>query len=192
MPRPREFDEEAALEAAMDVFWKRGYQATSVRDLADAMGISAPSLYNVYGDKRTLFARALERYIDHLTRARNSFEDSVRPKQAVRLFIEDIIERSAKDRDRRGCLLINSALEVAPHDKKLGAVIHDGVDNFEAFFRRSIEAAQAEGTIPPDRVAKDLARLLLGVLISIRILARTRPQRELLTSLARPALALLD
>ena len=70
MARPREFDETTALEAAIECFWQRGYEATSVRDLADKMRISAPSLYNAYGDKHALFVQALEHYLDHSTRAR--------------------------------------------------------------------------------------------------------------------------
>ncbi len=193
MARPREFDEATALEAAMECFWQRGYEATSVRDLAENMKISAPSLYNTYGDKHALFVRALERYLDQSTRARiRRLEDSLPPKQAIRHFIEEIIERSVKDRERRGCFLINSALEVAPHDKKLGALIADRLGEIEAFFYRSIKAAQAKGTIPRERVAKDVARLLLGVLLGIRVLARSKPERALLSGLARPALALLD
>ena len=193
MARPREFDEVTALEAAIDCFWQRGYEATSVRDLAHKMGISAPSLYNAYGDKHALFVQALERYLDHSTRARiKRLEDSLPPKQAIRHFIEEIIERSVNDRERRGCFLINSALEVAPHDRELSALIADRLAEIEAFFRRSIKAAQAEGAVPRARIAKDLARLLLGVLLGIRVLARSKPERALLEGVARPALALLD
>jgi TetR/AcrR family transcriptional regulator, transcriptional repressor for nem operon len=193
MARPREFDEATALEAAIDCFWQHGYEATSVRDLADKMGISAPSLYNAYGDKHALFVQALERYLDHSTRARiKRLEDSLPPKQAVRRFIAEIIERSVNDRERRGCFLINSALEVAPHDSELGALIAERLAEIEAFFYRSIKAAQAEGAVPGDRVAKDIARLLLGVLLGIRVLARSKPERALLEGVARPALALLD
>ena len=149
MARPREFDETSALEAAIECFWQRGYEATSVRDLADKMGISAPSLYNTYGDKHALFVRALEHYLDHSTRARiKRLEDSLPPKQAVCRFIGEIIERSVNDRERRGCFLINSALEVAPHDEELGALIAERLAEIEAFFYRSIKAAQAEGAVP--------------------------------------------
>jgi len=193
MPRPREFDVAAALEVAIACFWQRGYEATSVRDLAASMGISGPSLYNAFGDKHELFVQALERYLDHSTRARiKRLEESLPPKQAVRRFIEEIIDRSVSDRERRGCFLINSALEVAPHDPELGAVIADRLGEIEAFFRRSIIAAQAERTVPRKRVARDLARLLLGVLLGIRVLARSKPNRALLEGVARPALALLD
>jgi TetR/AcrR family transcriptional repressor of nem operon len=193
MARPREFDEVTALEAAIECFWQRGYEATSVRDLAVKMGLSAPSLYNAYGDKHALFVQALEHYLDHSTRARiKRLENSLQPKQAVRHFIEEIIARSVNDRERRGCFLINSALEVAPHDRKLGALIADRLGEIEAFFYRSIKAAQAEGEVPKERAAKDVARLLLGVLLGIRVLARTKPERALLEGVARPALALLD
>ena len=193
MARPREFDEVTALEAAMECFWHRGYEATSVRDLADKMGISAPSLYNAYGDKHALFVQALEHYLDHSARALiKRLENSLPPKQAVRRFIEEIIERSVNDCERRGCFLINSALEVAPHDRELGALIADRLAEIEAFFYRSIKMAQAQGAVPTNWVAKDLARLLLGVLLGIRVLARSKPERALLEGVARPALALLD
>jgi len=193
MARPLEFDETAALEAAIGCFWRRGYEATSVRDLAASMGVSAPSLYNTYGDKHALFVQALEHYLDHTTRARiKRLEDTLPPKQAVRKFIEEIIDRSVGDRERRGCFLINSALEIAPHDAKLSALIADRLAEIERFFHRSIRRAQAEGSVPRNRSAKDSARLLLGVLLGIRVLARVRPERALLEGIARPALALLD
>jgi TetR/AcrR family transcriptional regulator, transcriptional repressor for nem operon len=193
MARPREFDETAALDAAVACFWQRGYEATSVRDLADKMGISAPSLYNAYGDKHALFVQALERYLDRSMRARiRRLEESLPPKQAVHRFIEEIIAHSLNDQERRGCFLINSALEVAPHDRKLGALIAERLAEIEAFFHRSIKAAQAQGEVPRDRGAKDLARLLLGVVLGIRVLARAKPERALLEGIARPALALLD
>ena len=193
MARPRQFDEVTALEAAVECFWHRGYEATSVRDLAAKMGLSAPSLYNAYGDKHALFVQALEHYLDHSARALiKQLESSLPPKQAIRRFIEEIIERSVNDRERRGCFLINSALEVAPHDRELGALIADRLAEIEAFFYRSIKTAQADGAISRDRVARDLARLLLGVLLGIRVLARSKPERALLQGVARPALALLD
>jgi len=193
MARPREFDEATALEAAIECFWQRGYEATSVRDLAEKMGLSTPSLYNAYGDKHALFVQALERYLDNSARALiKRLEESLPPKEAVRRFIEEIIERSVNDRERRGCFLINSALEVAPHDRELGILVADRLAEIEAFFYRSIKTAQADGAVPRGRVAKDIARLLLGVLLGIRVLARSRPERALLEGVARPALALLD
>ena len=193
MPRPKEFNEEIALDAAIECFWRNGYEATSVRDLAAAMGISGPSLYNAFGNKRALFAKALESYLDQSARAMiKRIEDSLPPKEAIRRFLDEIVESSVSDRERRGCFLINSALEVAPHDSELGEFIADRFDEIEAFFYRSIKAAQAESAIPRDQAPRDLARLLLSVLLGIRVLARSKPNRTLLQGIARPALALLD
>ena len=130
------------LDAAMGCFWQDGYEATSVRDLAARMGITSTSLYNAFGDKRSLFRKVLERYAECSTRARIArLESTLAPKQAVRAFLTEIVERSLDDRDRRGCLLVNSALEVAPHDPELGAAVADRLGEIEAFFRRSISAA---------------------------------------------------
>jgi TetR/AcrR family transcriptional repressor of nem operon len=193
MARPREFDEEAVVTAAMDCFWRRGYKATSVRELAAEMGVSGPSLYNAFGDKRALFRKALERYAQLSSRARIArLEATLPPKEAIRAFVAEIVEHSLDDGDRRGCLLVNSALEVAPHDRTIGAEIAERLREIEAFFARAIARAQSQGTVPPGRSAADLARLLLGVVLGIRVLARSAPDRKLLEGVARPALALLD
>ena len=193
MARPREFNEDEALEAAIGCFWRRGFEATSVRDVAASMGLSAPSLYNAFGDKQALFTRALERYLDHSTRTRlRRLESSLAPKQAIHRFFDEIIERSVDDRERKGCFLVNSALEIAPHDREIGAVIAARLGEIEAFFARCIRGARADGTAPGDIAAKDVARLLLGVLLGVRVLARSNPDRSLLEGVVRPALALLD
>ncbi len=192
MARPREFDEGEALDAAMDCFWRDGYEGTSVRDLAARMGITGASLYNAFGDKRSLFREVLQRYAERSTRERIArLESSLPPKQAVRAFLGEIVERSV-DGDQRGCLLVNTALEVAPHDPELRATVASRLGEIEAFFRRTISAEQADGSVPSGRDPADLARLLLGVTLGLRVLARSNPQRELLEGVVRPALALLD
>jgi TetR/AcrR family transcriptional regulator, transcriptional repressor for nem operon len=193
MARPREFDDAVVLDAAVNCFWTQGYEASSVRDLASEMGITGPSLYNAFGDKRSLFRAALERYVQLWTRARIAeMETTLPPKEAVRAFIASIIERSLNDPDRRGCMLVNAALEVAPHDAEIGAEVAVWLGEIESFFRRAIAAAQHDGSVPAERDARDLARLLLGVTLGVRVLARANPDRSLLEGVARPALALLD
>jgi TetR/AcrR family transcriptional repressor of nem operon len=193
MPRPREFDEQAALGAAIDRFWRRGYEATSMRDLADAMGLSAPSLYNAFGDKQALFARALKQYLDSLTRDRlRRLETSLPAAEAIRRFFAEIVDHSISDRQRKGCFLVNSALEVAAHQNELCAMIAEQFCEIETFFRRCILAGQADRTISREIDAKETAHLLLSVLLGIRVLARSAPDRSLIEGAVRPALALLD
>jgi TetR/AcrR family transcriptional regulator, transcriptional repressor for nem operon len=193
MARPRTFDEADALDAAIDCFWRHGYSATSVRDLGDEMGLGSASLYNAFLDKRTLFLRALDRYLDGTMRERIArLERSLPPKEAVMAFIDEIVERSLNDPEQRGCMLINAAAEFGPRDPELGREIAARLDELQGFFRRMLALARIDGSIPRERDPAELSRLMLGVVIAIRVLARARPERALLKGIARPALALLD
>ena len=192
LARPRAFDENNALDAAIACFWRRGLEATSVRDLAAAMGINGPSLYNAFGDKHALFTRALERYAEIWMRERiERLEREESPKSAISKFLLQLIERSITDRDRCGCLIVNSALEVSPHDVELRSVIASYLREIEMFFRRCLERGQQIGEIQPNIDARDAARHFLGIVLGIRVAARSRPERALLEGMARPALALL-
>ena len=193
MGRLKAFDVNDVLDRAVDCFWQHGYEATSVRDLADRMGIGGASLYNAYGDKRALFVTALARYADRSMRERIArLEKSGRPTEAIRAFLAEIIDRSLADPDRKGCLLVNSALDVAPHDAAIGKVVAGYFGELRAFFRRNLEAARAAGQLPRKTDPDELADHLLGVVLGIRVLARTRADRAQLEAIARPALRLLD
>ncbi len=193
MGRLKEFDEDKAIDGAVDCFWARGYEATSVRDLAEHMGIGGASLYNAYGGKRALFVTALKRYANRSSRERiTRLEATGRPKQAIESFLAEIIDRSLKDRERKGCLLVNSALDVAPHDVEIGKVVAGYLEEIRAFFQRNIEAGRRAGQMPRNIDAAGVSAHLLGVLLGIRVLVRTRPDRALLESVVRPALRLLD
>lgn len=192
MGRLKEFDQDKAIDGAVDCFWARGYEATTVRDLATHMGIGGASLYNAYGGKRALFVAALERYANRSSRERIArLEATGRPRQAIEAFLAEIIDRSLKDRARKGCLLVNSALDVAPHDAEIGKVVAGYLEEIRAFFQRSIEAARRAGQVPRDIDAAGVSAHLLGILLGIRVLARARPDRALLESVVRPALDLL-
>jgi len=191
MARPREFNETAVLDAAVGCFWARGFEATSVRELAESMGITGASLYNAFGDKRSLYRRALDHYVETSFSARVRRVEPLPPREALAAFFADIVERSLADRQRKGCMIINSALEVAPHDPEFQQVVAGVLARIEAFFRRCVIAGQQAGAITAAQPADDLARLLLSVLMGVRVMARTRPERDLLEGMVRPALALL-
>jgi TetR/AcrR family transcriptional regulator, transcriptional repressor for nem operon len=193
MARPREFDEAAVLDAAMDRFWRHGYEATSVRDLADEMNIAGASLYNAFGDKRTLYVRSLNRYLDQTFRERiRRIEPSHPPREAIIVFLQEIVKRSVTDKQRRGCLLVNSAIESAPHDPQFLGIVATFLKEVETFFHRCVSKGQKEGSISRAHSAADLSKSLLGILLGIRVLARVRPERKLLEGLVRPVFGLLD
>jgi TetR/AcrR family transcriptional repressor of nem operon len=191
MARPREFDEATLMEAAIQCFWSRGYEATSVKDLIAMTGVTAASLYNAYGDKRGIFQAALDHYVE------SSIMDRIRrckllpPHQAICSFFDEIVSRSLNDRQRKGCMLVNSALEIAPHDLEFRKRIDCTLVHIETFFHECINAGQADGTVARTTSAEILAQHLLGVLMGVRVLARVRPERSLLEGAIAPAIALI-
>ena len=191
MARPREFDETAVLEAAMNCFWARGFEQTSVRDLAERMGITGASLYNAFGDKRSLYRKAFVHYLEQTVRDRVARLEKLPPALAIRTFFDEIIERSVDDEQRRGCMLVNTALELAPYDPEVRQLVSEEMSFIEAFFRRCTASGQQAGSIDGTRTPDDVGKLLLSVLLGIRVLARTDPRREVLEGAASTALALL-
>lgn len=192
MARPREFDEKTVLGAAMDCFWRRGYEATSVRDLIEKTGITGASLYNAFGDKRALFIKALDHYVEDSVADRIRRCESLPPREGIEAFFSDILKRSLKDRERKGCMLVNTTLEAAPHDEAFRDNVTAVLVRIEMFFLSRIEAGQADATIASRLPAKDLAAHLLSVLMGLRILARVRPEPALLTGIVASALGTLD
>jgi TetR/AcrR family transcriptional repressor of nem operon len=193
MARPRTFDEAEALDAAVECFWRRGLEAASIRDLAAEMGVNCPSLYNAFGDKRALFALALERYAARNLRERlRQLEAEPSAKSAIRGFMDGIIERSLAEPGQRGCFIVNAALDAPPGDPELCLMLAGYLQEIEAFLRGRLESARAAGEIPAAIDTQAAARLFLGLALGIRGTARTRPDRALLESMARTALAILD
>jgi TetR/AcrR family transcriptional repressor of nem operon len=184
--RPRSFDDHVALEAALASFWGRGFEATSIRDLADAMSISGTSLYNAFGDKRALFRQALEHYCRTRTYPLLARIEAEHPGEAaVPAFFAEIVERSVADRERRGCFLINAALETAPHDSDVAEAVRDHLGAIRTLILRGLKARRRPADATP---VEDDADHLIAVLLGVRVMARTRPERRLLARTAHAAL----
>lgn len=193
MTRPREFDEAEVLQAATQQFCLHGYATTSVvRDLTEQMSIAGASLYNASQDKQTLYRRALEHYLDQSVRERIArLEHSLSSPEAIAGFLNEVIERSLNDKQSRGCKLVNSTPELAPHDPELRHLVRRELQQIQQFFWRCVLKGQQTGMITTAQSADDLAKLFLALLLGIRVLARTAPSRELLQGAARPVLCLL-
>lgn len=191
MARQREFDEGVVLDAAVQCFWKQGYASTSVKDLVEGTRISSASLYNAYGDKRTIFQTALTHYVEKTLEERIRRCETLPPQSAIKAFLGEILKNSLNDRQHKGCLVVNSALELAPHDPELRKVIVKVLRRLEAFFLTCIEKGQADETITRLQPARTMAQHLLSVVMGMRVLARVRPERLLLEGVVEAALVSL-
>ena len=192
MARPREFNEEQVLEAAGDAFWARGYEGTSTRELVRVTGLTQPSLYNAFGDKRGLFLRAFKYYVDHnLWQRIARLESTLTPGAAIAAFFGEIIERSLSDPLQRGCMLVNSALEATSDDVEFRKAVASELTQLRAFFLRCMAAGHKSGETPVTVSPEDAATQLLAILLGLRVLARVNPRRALLKGSVAPVLALL-
>jgi len=192
MARPREFDEDAALEAATQRFWSNGYEATSMRDLADHTGLTTPSLYNAFGDKRAIYRLVLDRYTRLTLDAGSAIlggDDP--PLRALERYFDALIEEALADGLRKGCFVVNTALELAPHDQDFRDVVIGAFDEVERAVRKCVAAGQRDGSIATSQPPADIARLALSIVLGLRVLARTNPDRKLLTGVVRPFFVLL-
>ena len=172
-------------------FWAAGYAATSVRDLGDAMGLGPASVYNAFGDKRTLFSQCLDRYLDANMRARIArVEKTLPPRQAI----EDLsLPRSLNARLRAALVAFWSIRRWRWRrmTRTLPTSSRRGLASWRLFFRRCVIAGQRDGSISPDADAKDAARLLVTTVMGLRVLARGHPERAVLEGAVRQALSLL-
>ncbi len=181
MPRTKEFEPEAALQHAMELFWQRGYEATSMRDLLSGMGIGRGSFYDTFGDKRSLFLAALDRF--ERTRTgwiAEALQEGPEPMDSIRYVFERTVEGLVGFEPRRGCLLANSAVELAPHDPVVAERISRYVRRTEDDFAGALERARSAGDLPEDKDPKALARFLVNNLHGLRVMARAGADRETL------------
>lgn len=190
MPRTKGFRPEEALDAAMQLFWRKGYGATSMRDLLDGMGIGRGSFYDTFGDKRAIFLAALDRFEE----ARTSWMDETLEGSGMD-GIEEVFRRTVEGlvgfEPRRGCLLANTAIELAPHDAEVAARISRYVRRTEEAFTGALVRAQGDGEILAEGDPKVLARFLVSNLHGLRVLARAGSERRTLEDAARVALEAL-
>ncbi|HKH09517.1 MAG TPA: TetR/AcrR family transcriptional regulator [Rubrobacter sp.] len=191
MPRTKEFRPEEALDAAVQLFWLRGYGATSMRDLLDGMGIGRGSFYDTFGDKHALFLAALDRFESSRTSwIDEALEDS--GLDGIEEVFRRTIEGMVRFEPRRGCLLANTAVELAPHDPEVAARISRYVRRTEEAFTGALVRAQGAGEIPAESSdPKVLARFLVSNLHGLRVLARAGSDRQTLEDAARVALEAL-
>lgn len=192
MARPREFDEVKVLEAAGAVFWAKGFDATTTRDLTESTGLTQSSIYAAFGDKRGIFLRSLRHYLDSILLERIvRLESTKSPGQAIAGFFKEIVDRSLSDAQHRGCMLVNATLTATTDDPDLQHYLAGETIKIEQFFLRCVRAGQASGEISTEARPEDQARHLLAVLLGLRVLARVRPDAVLLNGLVGPALASL-
>lgn len=191
MGRSREFDEKVVLQKAMELFWKQGYEKTSLSDLVEHMGIHRRSLYDTFGDKHTLFLKAIDFYEELI---KNKIHDGVlhaeTARQAIQ-FIFDFIIEGYEDK-QWGCLIVNSATELAQMDKEIKERAERTFMQTEQLFAELIRKGQQTGEFSSDYDPEGLSEIFQNTLIGIRVQLRMSTNKEKLHRIADFSMNLLN
>jgi TetR/AcrR family transcriptional repressor of nem operon len=191
--RPREFDTETALDRAMDVFWSKGYEATSLDDLCEATGLSRSSLYATFGSKRNLLLQTVDRYSE--LRTPNLAAVLARPlpiREAIGALLSEFIDQIVAGPGRRGCFLGNCAAELPRHDRGALARVRQGLARTEATFRDALARAKERGELALSTDVDAFARFLTSAFQGLRLVGKANPDREVLEDIAKTILCCLD
>ncbi|ROR34552.1 TetR/AcrR family transcriptional regulator [Inmirania thermothiophila] len=190
MPRPPQYDRDEVLERAMVQFWRDGFEGSSVQDLVEATGLQRGSLYGAFGDKRGLFLAAVERYlVEHVRRRLGLLRGEGPALARLRAFFADLVAYSCGPGRGRGCMVANTAVEMAPRDEAVGERIRAILGEMEAAFAAVVAEGRAAGEIRADCPAEAQARLLVATLMGLRVLARAGLRRAFLEAVAEGAVA---
>ncbi len=189
--RPREFDVDEALDKALNVFRQKGFQGASLPDLTKAMGINRPSLYSAFGNKEELFRKALDRYAEQGFAFLKSALDEPTAYRAVEKILVGIAEKSACSKTPRGCLFVQGALACGDDAQVIRQELASRRQQSEFLFRQRFERAIAEGDLPSDTSASDLAAFIATVMQGMSVQSSGGASREALLGIARTALKAL-
>ena len=187
MGRPREFDVDSALDLALHVFWRKGYEGASMADLTEAMGITKPSLYAAFGNKEDLFRKALDRYVDGPGGYFRTGLEKATAREAVEHILYESVE-AVTDPRNPGCLAVQGALCCGDAAETIKQELMARRSKSEDDLRLRFTRALAEGDLPADADAGDLARYVSAILQGMAVQAAGGAPREQLRKLADMAM----
>jgi TetR/AcrR family transcriptional repressor of nem operon len=191
MARTLEFDRTKVVEAAMKLFWARGYTATSLPDLLEAMGIARSSFYASFGTKRELFIECLELFGDRTFAIVDEDAKTLPATALPRAFFEatllDVSQRKAK----QGCMMVNTVLELADVDAELNQLATQKLSAIESAFIRAFELAQQQGDLHTTYSPEDLASLVMTINFGLRVQSRQLQSRQALKPIIENSLSML-
>jgi len=190
MARTKEFDTEEVLEKAIGLFWDKGFNACSMQDVVEGLGLSRSSIYETFGDKRQLFLAALKKYQQEGADAmRNKLARTTDIRQTLKEMFYAILppEPGAK-----GCFMVSAGIELAPHDPEIAAIVNANNQEIEAILHAAIQKGQSAGQLSKNLDALSLARFIFANLSALRVsAASTTAERSKLEDIIKVALSVL-
>ncbi len=193
MPKAKQFNEGEVLQKARDVFWKQGYNGTSMDELVKATGLSRSSIYDTFGDKHGLYVKSLKYYSEAQTeKLLIELPSGLSSRKRINWFFQHHIDVSLTDPNRKGCFMLNSTTELANLDNSINQLAVDNMDQMEALFLSWIKEGQANGEISKRFKAKALSRHLFNCINGLKVIGQTKPDKSTLEDIVKVSLSVLD
>lgn len=193
MPRAKAFDPEVALDRAVELFWRLGYEGTSMANLLEFMGISRQSLYDTFGDKHRLFLAVLDRYRGNVQRElARLIAGQISARSSIRAVFEWVNQSVIETPEHRACLMANSALELGQRDEEVRERVYAHLRDVEEMFFGVLERGQRAGELAADRDVRALARFLTNSVHGLGVLARGGAPTPVLRDTIETTLTVLD
>lgn len=190
--RPREFDEQQALDQALETFWSGSFAGTTTQDLCESTGLSRSSLYNTFSCKADLYRQSLERYGSRKDEERNSYlEKRGTGRSLLQRLLTDILSEQRESPERRGCLVINAAVEVGQSNAEIAELARDNLNDFQALLSQLIARGQDDGSIASTAPAGDLAAVVHATLNGLQVAGRVATDDRENTRAVRTLMSLL-
>jgi len=191
MGRQYEFNREETLTKAMQVFWHKGYKATSMNDLVKEMGIQPGSIYNAFGDKHSLFLAAIEHYGEVVTEnTLKKLNTSGSPIENIKSFFNEIISKPM-DKQCKGCLIVNTVVELAPHDDESARIVKVILKKIEKAFYDCLKKAVESGEISKEKDIKALSRYLASSTHGLLVTGKSNASKEELKDIVKVVISTL-
>lgn len=178
MPRNKEFNQDEVLDKSIQLFWEKGYNACSMQDVVDGLGLSRSSIYDTFTDKKNLFLQSLKKYQEDYT---SIVINMLRDSSDIRKTLQDIFDSIVQDVEKcsqKGCFMTNSTIELAHTDEEVAKIIGSNKQQLESAFERALQKGQDLGQISPKNNPKILSKYLYSNLAGLRVIAKNKPHPD--------------
>jgi len=190
MARPQLFNENEVLENAMHLFWKQGFNKTSIKDLTDATNLQPGSIYGAFKNKRNLFLMSLDYYFGYLYSAQSEIlKSKEEPLMRIRHFFDFILNQQNDDKELKSCLLVNTLLETPPDDSEINQRVNKMFTKIENEFCEVLKLAEKEGTLVAGGKPDAIAKMLMSGIFGLQVYNRMKPDQQGLTQIVNNLLA---
>ncbi|MEN1784598.1 MAG: TetR/AcrR family transcriptional regulator [Bacteroidota bacterium] len=193
MPRTKQFDEKEVLGKAVELFWTKGFHATSMQDLVTHLGINRASLYDTFGSKEALFDMAFKHYrVTEGQKMQQLITKSTSVKAGFRALFEMAIAESVSDRNCKGCFVVNTTTELLPGDNKIHQMLKENKQNAQAVFTQRVQEGIDSGELQTSKSAESIGLMLFTLYNGFRVLAKVEANPQQLRQIMETGLSVLD